>query len=267
MRLAETLAIVTALIAVVPTTASGAPLRELCPDRPGKDTPPCIVDKGHVMLEFGPVRYSREEDRSQYEFGETLARFGLTDTVELQMNFSPYNVVRLKEPAVGQRRTLRGAGDLTAAIKANFLNPEGDGTSVALQAFATAPTGNNGIGAGAWEGGIILPVSFELSDKLGLTLDPELDLRADEDGHGRHIALAGVASVSRDLGRGFEGSAEVWSMVHQEPGNRRTEASFDLALTWSPEEKNNLQFDVEVDIGLTKNTPKSEITTGVAYRF
>ena len=219
------------------------------------------------MLEFGPVRHIDEKDSSQCEFGETLMRYGLTNTIEFQMSYSPHIVVRLKQPIAGQRRTLRGAGDLTGAVKANLLNPDGNGTSVAIQAFATAPTGGKGIGAGAWEGGAIVPISFELSDKLGLTLDPEIDYRADEDGQGHHVALAGVASLSRDLGSGFEGSAEVWSMVHREPGNRRTEASFDLALAWSPENRNNVQFDAEVDFGLTHDTPRSEMTAGVAVRF
>jgi hypothetical protein len=45
--------------------------------------------------------------------------------------------------------------------------------------------------------------------KTGLTLDAEIDLRANEVGRGHHLALAGVASVSRDLGSAFEGSAEI----------------------------------------------------------
>ena len=112
-----------------------------------------------------------------------------------------------------------------------------------------------------------MPVSFELSDKIEITFDPEMDLRADEDGDGHHIALAGVASVSRDFGSGFDGSFEVWSMVEREPGNRKTQASFDVALAWSPEKNNNMQFDAEVDFGLTHDTPKTEVSAGVAVRF
>ena len=121
------------------------------------------------MLEFGPVRHIDEKDSSQCEFGETLMRYGLTNTIEFQMSYSPHIVVRLKQPIAGQRRTLRGAGDLTGAVKANLLNPDGNGTSVAIQAFATAPTGGKGIGAGAWEGGAIVP---------GLPLDRVLPLLA-----------------------------------------------------------------------------------------
>lgn len=81
------------------------------------------------------------------------------------------------------------------------------------------------------------------------------------------MALAGVASLSRDLGGGFEGSAEVWSMVHREPGNHRTEASFDLALAWTPKNRSNIQFDAAIDFGLTHDTPRSEMIAGVAVRF
>lgn len=253
-------------LTVASNPAFAEPLRELCPDRPGKNAPPCIVDKGHLMLEFGPVRHIDERGSSQYEFGETLVRYGLTDMIEFQASYTPYIVIRLKEPTSGQRRTLRGTGDLTGAVKANLLNPDGNSTSVAIQAFATVPIGKNGVGAGAWEGGVIVPISFELSDQLGLTLDPEIDYKVEE-GRGHHVALAGVASLSRDLGGGFEGSAEVWSMVHREPGNHRTEASFDLALAWTPKNRSNIQFDAEIDFGLTHDTPRSEMIAGVAIRF
>lgn len=257
------------LLTLSPAVASAEPLRELCVDRPGKDTPPCIVDKGHLVLEVGKIRYSRDEEDGvetrTYSASELLARVGLTDSVEVQLGFTPFNVVKLKD-ATGRRR-FEGVGDLTGAVKVNMLNPDGSGTSATVQAFVTAPTGATEIGSGGWEGGVIVPVSFELSDKLGLTLDPEVDVRRNENGGGHHLAFAGVASLGRDLGGGVEGSAELWSMVDRDPAGHRTEASVDLALAWIPERMPNLQLDAEVDFGVTKPTAGIEATAGFAYRF
>ncbi len=249
------------LLLALPSAALAEPLRDFCPDRPGKDTPPCIVDKGHLILETSALTYSRERDGSRYEIGETLGRYGLSDRVELQLSLTPYVVAKMD----GQ--TVRGVGDLTGAVKVNLRNPDGSGTSVAVQAFATAPTGKDGIGDGAWEGGVLVPLSFELSDKLGLALTPEVDVLANEDGNGHHLAPAGVVSLSRELAKGLEGSVELWAQHHREPGNRRTEASFDVALAWQPSERKPLQFDVEVDLGLNRQTPATEVTGGVAVRF
>lgn len=249
--------------------AQSSSLRELCIDRPGKDTPPCIVDKGHFIIETGALRYShsKEADTSEYELGETRMRFGVTDTAELQLGWMPYNIVRTRDETTGGRRTIKGVGDLTGAVKVNFRNPDGSGTSVAAQAFVTAPIAKDGIGAGAWEGGLIIPVAFELSDDFSVTLDPEIDVKANESSSGHHLAYAGTASLSRDLGSGVAGSVEIWSMFDEAPAKHRTEASFDVSLGWTPEGSSNLQFDAEIDFGLTSATPGVETTAGIAYRF
>lgn len=261
------LAVVAAVLLGLASPAEGAePLRPFCPDRPGKDTPPCIVDEGHLVVEASPLTFSKEEDGEVYAVGDVAIRFGLAERVELSLAWTPLVVARLDQPD-GDRRTLRGIGDLTGAVKLNLRNPDGEGSSVAVQAFITAPTAKDEIGSGTWEGGVLVPLSFALTDTLGLSLVPEIDLLANEEGKGRHLAVTGVASLSRDLGRGVEASVELWSSLHREPNNRRTEASFDLALAWQPEKRENLQFDLEVDLGLTRATPAVEITAGVATRF
>ena len=270
LRLWGVLPLVTAtLLCAAP--ASAEELRELCVDRPGKDTPPCIVDVGHVLVEVGVLEYSRDKggaDRTtSYGIGDTLVRVGVTDRSEVQLSFAPYTILHERDGATGERRTVRGAGDLTAAYKYNFLNLDGDGTSVAAQLFVSAPTGREGIGSGAWESGLIVPISFDLPAGFAMTLDPEVDWRADEEGHGHHRALVGVASLSHALGGGVEGSAELWASRDRDPAGHRTEASGDLSLAWTPPSTDNLQFDAEVDLGLTRDTADVEAAVGVAYRF
>jgi len=251
--------------------ASAAELRELCIDRPGKDTPPCTVDKGHLVVEVGAFSLSRlsnaEERTTSSGLGETALRLGVTDRSEVQLSFLPYSVVRERDRTTGERRTFRGAGDLVGAYKLNFANPDGQGTSVAAQLFVSAPVGKDGVDSGAWEGGLIVPVSFELPDDWSLTLNPEVDWRADEDGRGHHRAYVGVASLGRELVPGVEGSAEIWASRDQDPSGHRTEASADFALAWQPRQTRNLQFDAEVDLGLTRATADVEVAFGVATRF
>ncbi len=247
--------------------AQERPLRQLCVDRPGKDTPACTVDRGHALIELGAFGHRRGPGaEDEYAIGALLARYGVTDNAELQLSFNPYNFVHSFD-LMGRRQSLEGAGDLTVAMRRNFLNPDGSGLSVAGQIFVTAPTGTDGIGAGSWEGGIIIPVSFELSDVLNLTIDPELDIKANESGGEHHFAYVGVVSISRDLGSGVTGSAEIWSMVDRDPDQHTTEASFDVMLAWAPKRHENLQFDVEVDLGLTHATSAVEIQAGATARF
>jgi len=253
------------------TPAVAEDLRELCVDRPGKDTPPCIVDVGHPVVEVGGVEFSRDTDGGDrtvsYSVADTLLRLGVTDRSEVQFGFTPHTILHERDGGTGERRTVRGAGDLVGAYKVNFANPDGQGTSIAAQLFVSAPVGRDGIGSGAWEGGLVVPVSVELPAGLSLTVDPEVDWRGDGDGDGHHLAWAGVASLSHDLGGGVEGSAELWTRLDRDPAGYRREASADLSLAWAPPSSENLQFDAEVDLGLTRDTADIEAAVGVAYRF
>ena len=52
---------VAALLAATPALADDQ-LRELCSERPGLNTPPCIVDKGHLQVEVGrhPIQWAAQ---------------------------------------------------------------------------------------------------------------------------------------------------------------------------------------------------------------
>jgi hypothetical protein len=44
--------LVALLIYAIAAPAHAEGLRDFCPDRPGKGTPPCILDKGHIQAEM-----------------------------------------------------------------------------------------------------------------------------------------------------------------------------------------------------------------------
>src|SRR5438552_7676042 len=55
--------------------------RDLCPDRPGKGTPPCILDVGHWQLEVGAVDFQHGQaagvTTDAWSWGGLEARLGL----------------------------------------------------------------------------------------------------------------------------------------------------------------------------------------------
>ena len=71
----------------------GAQLRPLCADRPGKATPPCILDAGHLQLEVGLVDYSRLNDAGDHDQTFAIAGFelraGLTRRSEVELDWTP----------------------------------------------------------------------------------------------------------------------------------------------------------------------------------
>jgi hypothetical protein len=237
-------------------------LRDFCADRPGKATPPCILDVGHAQLEAGLAdavfkRGGGIHDTT-YAFAASEFRVGLTPKLEAEADWAPLIVDH--DRALGHRS---GSGDLTLGLRGALIAPEGDGAAVSLQGFVTAPTASHGLGAGGWWGGVRLPAQVPLG-LLALGLTPELDVVRNASGRGTHAAWVGVASLSRAFGKLTLG-AEAWGQVDDDPSHVGHQASADLTAALAVSA--NAQLDAGANVGLTRETPDLEVYVGVARRF
>ena len=160
-----------------------------------------------------------------------------------------------------------GSGDVTIGLRQNFHNPDGSGLSIAVQPFATLPTGGHAIGAGTWGAGLVVPVSYQLPSNIQFGLTSEIDAAPDEDRHGRHLAYSETASVSVPVTKSITGSAEIWAMRDRDPAGHSSQYSLDLAAAWIPKEKGRLQFDAGTYLGLNRQTPDIEAYVGVTEKF
>lgn len=244
--------------------------RDFCADRPGKGSPPCVLDASRFQAELGVAdgAWSRGGGVSTDDltFGAVELRLGLTSTVEGQVSWTAHERVRQKDRASDATSTVDGIGDVGFALRWSLRNPAGDGVSVALQPFVTAPTGAEGIGGDAWQGGVIAPISLPLNADWSLTLSPELDVRADADGSGRHAGFGGAVGIGRSFGPVALG-VELWANRDEDPSGHVTSASFDLTAAWTPASARDLQLDASAYVGLNRDTPDLELAVGVAKRF
>ncbi len=261
MRLA-TLAL---LLAAAP--AGAADLRELCADRPGLGTPPCVVDAGHVLVEAG-LAYGHDRNRdsidSEQDYGELNVRLGVTRRAEAFVGWTAHTRLRSRDRLSGAVARARGSGDLLFGAKLALTDPDAEGgVAVAVQAFATAPTGKVDIGEDGWTQGLIVPIQFDLGD-WEIELSPEVDRLPDSGGGGHHAVYTSVVGFGHKLGP-LDAQVELYASRDDDPGNRTTQAiaAFNLALPVG----DNLQFDAEADAGLTRATPDIRIAVGVARRF
>ncbi|MCI3133507.1 transporter [Phenylobacterium aquaticum] len=259
---------VAALALSIASLAQAEDGRALCANRPGKGSPPCVLDQGRFQVEVSGVDYTRDRTAGVTTestlIGDLGLRYGLTPTLEAELAWSPY--VQSRQHGGGPSSRVSGAGDLTLAVRKSLLNPDGSGLSVAVQPFVTAPTGRSGIGADAWQGGVIVPVAISLSDTVGLGLTTELDVAANSNGHGTHAAGSFTAGLSKAVGPVSLG-AELWTQVDDDPAGHTTQASFDLSAAWIPQGLPNLQLDIGANAGLNRKTPDLEAYFGLARRF
>jgi len=251
------------VLAGLAMTAEAGDLRDLCAERPGKATPPCILDQGHLQLETGLADAVFLRGRSghddTYALGASELRLGVTARTEIEAGWSPLIV----DHARGAGRTT-GVGDATFGIRTTLTDPDADGPAAAIQGFVTAPTATRGLGAGGWTGGLRLPLATPVGDDLDLGATPEADLVRDADGRGTHLALQGAVGLSRGFGA-LTAGAELWGQMDDDPARRAWQASADL--TAAVAIGKDAQLDAGLNLGLTHATPEMEIYAGVARRF
>ena len=263
------IALFASLLAIAgPSAATG--LRELCPDNPGKATPPCIVDVGHIQVETALVDWSRDRRpglaTDNIAFATSEIRYGLTRTLEVEVTIAPFDTSTTHDRTTGTRTHLSGFGDMRLGLRQSLMNPDGKGVSLAAAPFVILPTGKNGIGTGGWSAGLLLPLAAELPGGFGFAATPEIDWSVDASGGGHHATYTGVVALTHAVGA-VQAGAELWASRDDDPAVAVTQASIDLTLAWIPEASPNLQFDAGFNAGLNNDTPATQVYIGITRRF
>jgi hypothetical protein len=260
------LAVAAALWVLLPALAARAEddgPKPICADRPTKGTSPCTVDPGHWQIEVDAADWTHDRSGGVATdlgvFASSNVKYGVNDRLDLELNVTPYQVQRVTgSPAV------QGFGDLTARAKVGLV---GGDRAVSILPFVKVPTAGAGLGDGAVEGGVVLPVALTLPGGMALTLDPEIDALKDDQTQGRHAAYDLAIGLSRPLTATLTGAVELWGSENEEPAGRLRQASFDLGLAWIPMKDQNLQLDAGANLGLTRDTPSLNLYVGVSRRF
>lgn len=249
--------------------AHAGTLRDLCPTRPGLGTPPCIVDRGHVLAESGLADWTREKDAATRTdtllYGDLLLRFGIDARSEVQIGWTPYGTVRTRDSAARMVDRSGGTGDVMLAFKHSLAAPDGSGLSLAVQPFATLPTGGEAIGAGDWSAGLIAPFSMDIGRGMSFQLSPEIDAAVDADGKGRHVAYGSVAGLGIDLSQAVNAAIELSAFHDDDPDGHVTEWLAATSLAWTVSDR--LQLDAGGAFGLNSDSPDARLYVGVARRF
>ena len=238
----------------------------ICTDRPAKANAVCTVPAGTFQLEssldrldLGEAWRNARRPRNSRRVG---AKPGLSARSDVQLGFTPY--ARLTASEYGQRSRASGFGDLTARYKQR-LTAASSPLQVGAIAFVKLPTAVHGLGNRKVEGGLAIPASFAAGGPLTLTLGPELDLLADAEGKGRHLALANVVNLSAPVAPRLTIAGELWTNLNFDPAGTVKQASADAALAYAL--SNDVQLDAGANLGLTRDTPDIELYAGASLRF
>jgi len=254
------------MLAALVLAAAAAAEPPICTDRPTKANAVCTVPAGRFQIESSLLDWSLTRSggtrTSVLSAGPSVLKYGLSDRSDLQVGLPAYQRVKLK--SADDTDSTSGFGDVTVRLKQRLTRDQA-AVQVALIPFVKLPTAKRGIGNRRVEGGLAVPVSFRLVGPVTATLGPELDLIADADGHGHHVAAVNLVNLSATVAPNLTLIGELWSNLNFDPAGTTKQASADAALAYAL--SNNLQLDVGVNAGLTSDTTDVELYTGLSLRF
>jgi len=168
-------------------------MRELSPDRPDATESPITVDAGHFAMEVSLFDWRRDGGDDTYTLMATNLKFGLTNNTGLQLVFDSY--------AWEDRESSNGAegfGDIQLRLKYNLWGNDGGDTALALFPFVKIPTGT-ALSNDEWEGGLIIPFSTQLTERVGLGLMAEFDVVYDDVSRDHEFEFLHSAVLGIDL--------------------------------------------------------------------
>lgn len=168
-------------------------MRELSPDRPDATESPITVDAGHFAMEVSLFDWRRDGADDTYTLMSTNLKLGLTNDTDLQFVFDTY---AWEDPESGNGA--EGFGDIQLRLKYNLWGNDGGDTALALFPFVKIPTGT-ALSNDEWEGGLIVPFSTQLTERVGLGLMAELDVVYDDVSRDHEFEFLHSAVLGIDL--------------------------------------------------------------------
>jgi hypothetical protein len=247
------------------SAAGAAEIEPICTDRPGKSSSTCTVPEGYWQIESSLADWSLtrgEGSRStSLALGSTAVKYGLGQSLHVEVAAAPY--IRNRERSDAGRTTDSGFGDVTVKMKQRLTSADA-GFSAALVPFVKLPTAAKRIGNGKLEAGLIVPLSWSLGGTLSLSSSPEIDLVADGDGDGYHLAGAGTLSLGVAASDRLSLAAELWSGWDWDEDTTRQSS---LGGNAAYKINDSLQIDAQLDFGLTRASADVEVSGGVSVRF
>lgn len=241
--------------------------RPLTADRPDATESPYSLNAGALQLELSFAEYTFDDNAAgqsdTVDVAPFLLRYGLTENTDLQLTWTPYSTTS------GDAGDADGIGDIGLRLKVNIYGNDRGPLAVGVLPFVTFPTGEDEIGSGNVEGGVIIPVSYDLSEVIaegwGVGGQVQFDFSEDSDGEGTvggfaHTLVLGIP-VSERIGL----YAEYIGEIALEQGDDYS-PFFSTGATYAIDD--DTQLDLGVVSGLDNDdTEDLRIFAGVTLRF
>ena len=225
-------------------------------------TPACTLGPGQAMIEVTVLGFDRTVEPATetdvYTFSDTLLRYGLDDSTEIQFGLTGYVHASTTDRLGGEVAQTSGIGDSYLAVRRGF-------SGFALEAYVTLPTGHDAVSAGTWGAGLVVPIDLPSPGPFALSLTPEIGAVPNARGWGRHLLYGAVFGISGELGPSWGGGLEISAVQDEAPEG--SEFGSKLAGTLAYQASERLQLNAEVDVVVAGPAPRTIALVGFALRL
>lgn len=247
-------------------------MREMSTDRPDKTESPYTIDAGHFQIESDLLAYSHDRDTARgadlrgdsWSFATLNLKAGLCNFSDLQVVLFPYSHVRTDDRLAGTIGRQDGFGDILTRLKVNLWGNDGGPTAGAIMPYVKWPTSQDNLGNRAIEGGVILPVAFELPADFAAAAMTEFDWLQDAASSGYHLEFVNSITVSHPIVGKLDGFVEFFSLVSAETGAPWV-GTFDFGLVYAITD--DMQLDAGAYVGVTRSAADIAPFVGFSVRF
>ena len=215
------------------------------------DTLPYTLDAGHVQVEVDVI--DADWDRRQMRTERRIdvlgfnARVGLTDQVDLQLHWVPFRAARY-EVNESTMADGKGIGDTRLRLALNLWGNHGGISAAAIMPFIRLPTATGGVGTGAFEGGVVVPLTIEIPAGFELRGVVQAEFADDRGGTtGVHPRFAVTAGIGREV-LGPVTAAVEWT-YHADVQNNVV-AEYEVSALGTVAIARDLQLDVGASVGV-----------------
>jgi hypothetical protein len=232
----------------------------LVTDRPDFTESSSTVGSGVLQLEGGVTFVDSRSGADVTSVGEILARWGITEKVELRFQLPTYSWER------GGGNNRNGFLNSGVGLKYELSQGGGDGfiggMEASLIASTTIPTGTSDFAGSKWQPAAVFSASWELGPNIGIGTNLGVGRPADDDN--RYTTLWASVAVGVGLNEATSVFFELYGFNREEERGPST-ATFQTGLVYlfSPD----LQADVRVARRLTDLGVDFLFGAGISWRL
>jgi len=208
-------------------------------DRPGIGNGSFITPKSALGLEAG-VQYSNSEIIDQFDIGQLLLRYGLSNKLEIRASLGSYST--LKTDFRSESNTFDGFQDIGFGLKYNLISGDGK-PSISALAEVSLPVGSEFFTNEDTVPTIGLLADYSLTDRFGISSNIGYSFRTENVNDSWLLTITPGFSITSTVG-GFLGYAGNYFAGYEQ---HWVEGGFTVSLENGVQLDGNFGFDTEND--------------------